>query len=213
MIYSLSEIDAHAKKAARGSGFEWGSAEEAGKAARLLAAYQLPGVVVLADYLEQRAAHPAQFQFPVKAAGRWAPRTQDGMLCPLLTGGCLCDQGMAVLPESLILERVGSPLLLWPYLMLMNRVEGCALALSWPGVELICYEGQMLVKEAADDALLAESVDRVEYACVEADTGGVAAGNLGQDISAEVWQRLNNFAKQTYVAATEASRRGAGPAD
>lgn len=39
---------------------------------------------------------------------------------------------------------------------------------------------------------------------------GVVAGNLGQEIEAEVWQQLDWFAKRTYVAATDASRRGRG---
>ena len=51
MIYSLSEIDAQCKKATRGAGFEWGHAEEAGKAARWLAKHELPGAALLAAYL------------------------------------------------------------------------------------------------------------------------------------------------------------------
>lgn len=213
MIYSLSEIDAHAKKATRGAGFEWGGAEEAGKMARLLAAYQLPGAVVLAGYLEQKAAAPTKFQVPVMEAGRWFPQTEEGMLGPLMTGACLCDQGVAVLSEPLILERVGSPLLVWPYLVLMSRLHSCSLALSWPGVRLVCHEGRVIRPDVTDDVLMVKSVDRVECAGVVAEAGGVEAGNLGQDISAEVWQRLDAFAKRTYVAATEASRQGAGPAD
>ena len=34
-VYSLSELEAHAKKAVRGAGFAWGYAEEAAKACLL----------------------------------------------------------------------------------------------------------------------------------------------------------------------------------
>jgi hypothetical protein len=54
----------------------------------------------------------------------------------------------------------------------------------------------------------------VECAGVRAaDAKGIKAGKLGQGIDAAVWAQLDEFAKRTYVAATETSRRGAGPAD
>ena len=62
MIYSLSEIDATCKKAARGSGLSWGYAEEAGKAARWLAAHQLPSTELLAAYLSERQKNTAYFR-------------------------------------------------------------------------------------------------------------------------------------------------------
>jgi hypothetical protein len=39
---TLAEIESYLRKAARASGLEWGLAEEAGKAARWLAAFDLP---------------------------------------------------------------------------------------------------------------------------------------------------------------------------
>ncbi len=210
MIYSLSEIDAHARKAVRGAGFQWGCAEEAGKAVRLLAAYQLPGAVVLAEYLEQRAGNEASFYTPLADGDSWRPR-KGGLLCPLLGGACLSDRGQAVLADGLVLENVAAPLLLLPCFLLMAREYGCALELRWAGVHVVCHAERLEVLEGA--ALGVVSAERVECVCVMRDIQGVAAGNLGQDISAEVWQRLDEFAKWTYVAATEASRRGAGPAD
>lgn len=210
MIYSLSEIDAQAKKAVRGAGFEWGCAEEAGKAARLLAAYQLPGVVVLADYLQQRAGNEALFRTPLQDDGVWRPR-EGGLLCPLVSGECLSDGGRDALAGELVLENVAAPLLLLPCLLLMAREYDCAQELRWAGVHLVCHADRLEVLKG--DALSVGTAERIECACVARDAGGVAAGNLGQDIEAEVWQQLDGFAKRTYVAATEASRRGAGPAD
>lgn len=210
MIYSLSEIDAHARKAVRGAGFEWGCAEEAGKTARLLAAYQLPGAVVLAEYLGQRAGNEASFCTPSLDGDAWQPR-KGGLLCPLLSGECLSDRGMAVLADGLVLKNVAAPLLLLPCFLLMAREYNCALELRWAGAHVVCHADRLEVPEGA--ALGVASAERVECVCVEREVQGVAAGNLGQDISAEVWQRLDEFAKRTYVAATEASRRAAGPAD
>lgn len=214
MIYSLSEIDAQVKKAVRGAGFEWGCAEEAGKAVRLLAAYQLPGAAVLANYLTRRAKQAAIFQQPRITGRRWQAGSEDGVLCPLISASCLCDRGVDVLSGALLLERVASPLLLCPYLVLMSRVHGCALALSWPGVQLTFYQGRISGTGVADDVLMSELAEWVECAGVRAaDAKGIKAGKLGQDIDAAVWAQLDEFAKRTYVAATETSRRGAGPAD
>lgn len=54
--WSLAEIDAQCRKAARGLGCPWGMAEEAGKAARQLAAHGLPGPEALATMLGARTA-------------------------------------------------------------------------------------------------------------------------------------------------------------
>jgi hypothetical protein len=48
---TLSEIRATATKAARGAGHDWGMAEEAGVATRVLESHDLPGVHVLARLL------------------------------------------------------------------------------------------------------------------------------------------------------------------
>jgi len=48
---SLSEIDALARKAARGAGYSWGIAEEVGKSARWLSAYGFKGPEVLSEHL------------------------------------------------------------------------------------------------------------------------------------------------------------------
>jgi hypothetical protein len=51
MTFSLNEVEAMGKRAARGAGRDWGIAEEAGKAARWLTARGLPGPELLAELL------------------------------------------------------------------------------------------------------------------------------------------------------------------
>ena len=57
---SLNEIDACTKKAARGAGMSWGLAEEAGKAVRWLARYNLPNIELIVPLLEQIAGKKAK---------------------------------------------------------------------------------------------------------------------------------------------------------
>nr|CAA6825232.1 MAG: Unknown protein [uncultured Thiotrichaceae bacterium] len=207
MIYSLSEIDTHVKKAARGAGFDWGCAEEAGKGARLLAAYQLPGMRVVTNYLEQKVERPSVFQSPKRVLRHWQPQTDDGMLCPLLTGECLSDPGPDACLDTLVLQDVAAPLLLLPSVFLLTREYGHTLELRWRGVHLVCHAGYLDVQENV--ALDADHVDQ----CSIRNAQGAAAGNLGRDVDSAIWGRLDRLAKLTYVAATEASRAGAGPAE
>jgi hypothetical protein len=53
MSYALNEVEAMAKRAARGAGHPWGLAEEAAKATRWLSAQGLDGVAVLDEALAQ----------------------------------------------------------------------------------------------------------------------------------------------------------------
>ena len=202
MIYSLSEIDAHAKKATRGVGYSWGHAEESGKAVRYLAAQQLPGAVLLSRYLGERDAG-------------FLPST---CRCPLLAGAQLCDRGWNAVSaweqEPLVLPELAYPLLLLPALMLLSRESGCGVQLTWSGVQLI-LRGSALHLERADEASLVTPL--ATEVLIQPLAGVLTAGrepsNAGQDIADTVWAALERFAKRTYVPATEASRRGAGPAD
>jgi hypothetical protein len=66
---TLAEIRATATKAARGAGHDWGLAEEAGLATRVLESHDLPGVHVLARLVgPARAARAAQCGLRAMAA-------------------------------------------------------------------------------------------------------------------------------------------------
>lgn len=60
MSHSLNEIAALAKRAARGAGLSWGMAEEAGRAARWLASYDLTGPALLCDVLTKNDRVPQE---------------------------------------------------------------------------------------------------------------------------------------------------------
>ncbi|PID44141.1 MAG: hypothetical protein CSB47_11680 [Proteobacteria bacterium] len=211
MMYSLSEIDAHCKKATRGAGFSWGHAEEAGKAARYLAAVQLPGAALLAQYLPEYSKNALHFQAP---SLRTDASVSDVTLCPIQTAACLCDEAELLGEHPLVLGKVAYPLLLLPALQMIAANKGLLLDVSWDGVRLVCDQtGVMALGQAnLDTPLASEVVVRVLNG--EEVTGRVkAAGVLGQDIDEKYWGTLADLAHKTYVPATEESRKGAGPAD
>ena len=55
MNLTLAETESYLRKAARACGLDWGIAEEAGKAARWLAAFDLPGPELLLAHLQHLA--------------------------------------------------------------------------------------------------------------------------------------------------------------
>ena len=213
-VYSLSEIEAHAKKAVRGAGFAWGYAEEAGKAVRLLAAHQLPGAIVLAAYLTERAADSG-FSGPVVSGEAWSAVEPTQALCPVLSGAVFCDHARAVVKEGshVLLTELAYPLLVLPYMALLSRRLDCSLQISWDGVELTLHQGRLTLLANEGDALQTGRAERFSCRSITVEDAGQEAGNSGQVISDEIWLALNEFAYRTYVPATEASRRGAGPAD
>ena len=203
MIYSLSEIDATCKKAARGAGFSWGYAEETGKAARWLAAHQLPGVALLAEYLTLQQKNPEDYQ------GSTAR-------CPLLTGAMLCDSGHGEMETSVVFEHVVYPLLLLPYLTQLSKAAGVGFRIQWPGAFIRCRNGAIYIKEKESIATAEAtnvSCDWLEAnATITMDESFVQeAGAVGQFIEASHWAALEALAHLTYVPATEESRLGAGP--
>lgn len=107
MSYSMSEIESHCRKAARGAGLSWGEAEEAGQAVRRLCAAGLAGADALLAYLTARDAGT------VKTGA-----------CPIKLGSQMIDGANPALAAC------HSPLLLLPFLSLLAEDQGIALALQ-----------------------------------------------------------------------------------
>ena len=217
MIYSLSEIDAQCKKAARGAGFDWGHAEETGKSARWLAAMQLPGAALLAEYLPQFLEHPERFQTPLFRADSISDVANEPVhpnLCPIKTAACLCDEADILSPQPLSLGKVVYPLLLLPAVAMISQHSGLILDLSWDGFRVVCRRDgiEILIRNRLD-ASEASDVTLQVLTDEEIIEQGFELGTLGQDVSEGCWEILADLAHKTYVPATEESRRGAGPAD
>ncbi|MEZ5480557.1 MAG: DUF3726 domain-containing protein [Thiolinea sp.] len=216
--YSLSEIDAQVKKAVRGAGFSWGHAEEAGKAARFLAAQQLPGAALVAAYLQEREQEPQSFATQ-EQVGYWqVTASGERFLCPVLAAASLLDtadvaSGWAE-QGAVRLHRVAYPLLLLPALSVWAQARDVTLTLGWEAAELACREGCVQV-DALEMAVLA--CTRAAFLDIKVTDAPLPQAReprpVGQALDDTVWQALDAFARRTYVAATEASRRGAGPAD
>ena len=193
MIVSLNEVEMIALRAARGTGCPWGLAEEAGKAARWLAARRLPWLEALLALLEQRGKSGA---------------------CPLLTGA-----GLADLPREAIgaagatFEDIAAPILLLPFLASVATATNRTFDIRWPDVTARIDSGCTVAGERRH--LLAEAAT-VHVAGAAAPSAGPAAHLGGVDVDDGPWRQLEALVLPTYVPESATSRQngaGAGAAE
>jgi hypothetical protein len=210
MNWSLNELEAMCRKAARGAGYSWGLAEEAGKATRWLAAAGLPGPACLLHLLE--AVDSRDFACFTPDITDATCTASQGFLCPLLTGAALCDGALGPLPsQGLRLMNLSSPLLLLPFVVTTFETA----QLSWTRVKL-----------SVDQGVVSRDGPALDLACPQADVavlepiaavgGRPLAVQTRAILAADTCTRLAAFAHRTFAPATEASRlagAGAGLSD
>jgi hypothetical protein len=212
MSHSLNEVEATAKRAARGAGFCWGLAEEAGKAARWLCANGQDGCGVLARLLDDLDGEPLSALSPMSLDGEWT--SPSGRLCPLMAGVTLSDCASRLDEGDIIMSGVMHPALILPFSASAAQQRKGDVTVSWDGLSAVTNSSGMRLVEAAS------AFTAVAAARVRVRSGGTVdpltphATRATPD--AEHWATLNRFAHRTYAPASEASRllgAGAGLSD
>jgi len=202
MSWSLGEIAALATKAARGSGMDWGLADEAGYAVKWLQRRQLPGVAALCRYLSWRQAGEITI---------WPDDTaRDGHYCPIATGAAYGD---GVFGDDVQFARVRTPLLLIPFISL--RAANTPVCLSMENAVFVLTQDKLGFSKNDTAILMDSSACQI---CAASDDELPAMITIANDAIPRVPVTasacitvLNSFAKNTYAPATEASRlAGAG---
>lgn len=214
MSFSLNEIEAMSKKAARGSGLSWGIAEEAGKAVRWLASHNLPGARALVDLLALNETAAGRTAAPMALENLWAA-PNGATLCPLRTGAALSDCADQLPEQPIALGQIAYPVLLAPFAAWAAVHLGKPVCVSW-GTTRIQSDGVGLRIDDPDTTLTVPSVAQVS--CSQADdiTANFTQPTQRGSVDAKTWNQLNEFAHRTYAPATEASRMlgaGAGVSD
>lgn len=202
MTFSLNEVDALAKKAARGAGYPWGLAEEAGKAVRWLCVRDQDGCGALAELLERFDGVELASTSPAMD-GVWHAR--GGMLCPLITGAALSDHAPALLDAEIKIGAIASPSLLIPFAAYAAHSMKQVVCMEWS-------DGSATT-DGTDLSFKGHLMATATYVTIRRD------GTLGSPApmcqraapSGAIWATLERFAHRTYAPATDASRRkGAG---
>lgn len=201
MNLALNEVEAIAKKAARGAGYSWGLAEEAAMAARWLCARGIDGCAALAALLEQGHEAPCP---PTIGAECWV--APAGALCPLATGAAIADRADDLLTADVRLGRVNEPILLLPFAACAAERLGTFVRLVMPGA-VVATDGEGLSIEGMPGPIAAH----VTVAASGVAGAAPRARYARATPAAATWASLERFAHRTYAPATEVSRqRGAG---
>jgi len=205
---TLAEIESYLRKAARARGLHWGIAEEAGKAARWLAAFNLPGPETLLAHLQQVSGDDYARWTPDCSRDPW--QAPGGLLCPIITGAALADRSAQLLDGQVFrLAATAYPLLLAATLGQAARCHRQVFTIAWAGVRVCCFENGMSAEGERADLLLA----RVDGVCCQRGAAGEPQqlpSTLAYAIDDAQFERIDRLAFQTYAPATDESRAGAG---
>lgn len=203
MTMSLNEIESTSKKAARGAGYSWGLAEEAGKAVRWLCGRDIDGCAALAALLNEVDAEELLDWSPQETGGEWRARKET--LCPLCAGAVLSDHAEALQTATVCFNAVTQPVLMVPFAAMVAQQNDLTVRLVWSDVEA--------TTDGDNVELTGAPPDRATQVTVSSG-GGVRSPNRRRsrgEPAPEVWSALNQYAHRTYAPATEESRRkGAG---
>ncbi|MDA7427939.1 DUF3726 domain-containing protein [Primorskyibacter aestuariivivens] len=189
MSWSLVETEALARKAARGGGYSWGQAEDAGAAVRWLEARGLPGAAALADLLEMPG---------------------DAGSCPIALGTSLCDRGEP--PAPMTIAEMRAPVLLVPFLVWVAKPDDMYLAASLGAARIILGPDGVWL----DDVHRLPERAGVQISGAKRPAAPPIAIRDRCSCGADVMEALDRFALRTYAPATERSRlagAGAGLSD
>jgi hypothetical protein len=206
--HTLAEIESYVRKAAQATGLDWGIAEEAGKAARWLAAYELPGVEITLAHLQQLAGKDYRQFMPTHLDDVW--RAQGDYLCPFITGAALADRSYQLLTGTEFrFGPVAYPVLLVAMVGQAARYHRVTFTTSWSGVSISCYESGIRIKGNRDELLAAEAES---VKCLQSkDTSPQSLpSTLASDVDSDAWLAIDRLAFKTYAPATAESRAGAG---
>ncbi|MBY6057778.1 DUF3726 domain-containing protein [Leisingera daeponensis] len=207
MSYALNEVEATAKRAARGAGYDWGLAEEAAKAARWLCAQGLDGAAVLAGVLDAGFAAGLPAHVPQDLQGDWLAQAP---LCPLASGAALSDCAARLLQAPLKAGPVFRPAMILPFAAMAARQIGVCVTVEGEGFQAVT-DGIGLRCEGALPDTAAQLTIRAAGSLASANPNCTRA-----EPEEAAWAVLNRFAHKTYAPATEESRRlgaGAGLSD
>lgn len=206
--YSLTEIETHCRKAARGSGLSWGLAEEAGKIARYLASYKIDGPKLLANYINWRESGVDADDIPHSDGDNW--QTVGNEMCPIIAGSILSDRAELIEQKArTTFSNVAWPALMIPQLLRAAEATSKPMVLEWDDFRAtassngIRFEGQNTMASTAQTVTCGGNTRKIN--------GVTQSATIGFNVENSDWDALAASAHRTYAPASEESRlSGAG---
>ncbi|MEM7564065.1 MAG: DUF3726 domain-containing protein, partial [Pseudomonadota bacterium] len=205
---TLAEVESYLRKSAQAVGLDWGIAEEAGKAARWLAAFDLEGPEYTLNHLLELRDQDYRRFIPDVKKSPW--QASGDLLCPIITGAAIADRSAGLLQgEKFELADVAYPLLLAATIGQAARCHRAVFTTAWADVRVSCFENGISI-EGNRESLSMVRTESVSCYLDNLSEPQVLPSTLSYGIDENTFQRLDELAFQTYAPATEASRAGAG---
>lgn len=205
---TLAEIEFYLRKVARAVQLDWGVSEEAGKAARWLAAFNLPGPELLLGHLLDIDGKIYHDFIPDCSQLIW--KVESGFICPVIAGAALADRSAQMLEGRVFeMSNVAYPLLLAATVGQAARCHQTVFTISWAGVNISCFENGISIEGNRGDLLL-NKVGSVSCRQGEGSTPDQLPSTIAYSVDSDIWQQIDALAFKTYAPATEESRAGAG---
>jgi len=209
---TLVEIEGYFRKVARAVGLHWGLAEEAGKAARWLAAFDLPGPELMLSHLQNIEGKDYEQFKPIIGSdsinAHW--QANDQTLCPIITGAAIADRAKFLLNgHTISLVSAAYPILLAATIGQATRSHNMVITISWANVKLSCYGNGIRIEGDRNDLWL----DKTEFVSCQQTFDTLPEqlpSTLSYSIDSEAWKIVDQLAFRTYAPATDESRAGAG---
>ena len=207
MTFALIEVQAMAKKAARGAGYSWGMAEEAAMATRWLSTHDVDGVAALAGVLVEVDSADLRQMAPGALSGDWSGKA--GRLCPLMTGAALSGAAFDWADTGKRVDNLLCPILLLPFAAMASRALKAPVMVEWDGLRATTDGSRVELPAAA-------GVERIATAGRVTVRRGGRLDHARPPISRaspteDDWAVLTRFAARTHAPDTEDSRlKGAG---
>ena len=205
---SGSEIEAMCRKAARGAGYPWGLAEEAGRATRRLATWDTEAPRRMLDVL-RRVDGCVGEHAPDCSTEVW--RSLQSPMCPICAGVALSDRAHELgIGSSVILDDLVSPALLLPFLWQTAIDLYSTLAMTATDFEVLCTAEGMAWQSPRQppDRSIVSTLTVSLVPTTDVALSPRHSGRCRVDVS--IWRALDRLALRTCVPASETSRTGAG---
>lgn len=208
---SRTETEVLCLKAARGAGYSWGLAEEAGVAAGQLWAQGIDGAAAVLACLALAVEHRPETQL-ILAQGHWSA-AQRRTLCPIVTGTTLLDYALlesGPLARPTRIDAVHQPVLLLSFLARAAQLAERTICVEWSGGAFDIGADTALIGAEYHNFACAPHTDCVIQS-TERPAPPRASTHKTAATSRETVAALNVYAMKTTVPATAQSRlSGAG---
>ncbi len=198
---SVREAEALVLHAARGAGYPWGMAQEAGYAAGWLVRRKLCDPGCMAELLQDNCNRSIGELGPQDGTGVW--QSANGALCPIVTGAYLSDCARLFEARTTIhIRNLAFPVLMLPFAAAVSARTGAALKVAWDALETVVSAGDVKVSGGCE-RLYVRLADPVRIASTDAVVNGKRTVHRRLELSDAFAERLGALAYRIHVPETE----------